>query len=108
MQFEPATPTQGTKVPASPEWSHEVKYDGFRLIVVRDGGRVRLLTRNGRDWSGRYPWITEAARMVRQKKFRNGREPLVGALPPSDLGPRRRKPAAVAAMVIRWQSAHGK
>ena len=34
-------------VPSSPDWIHEVKHDGFRLIVVRDGDRVRLLTRNG-------------------------------------------------------------
>ena len=44
MKFEPAIPTRGTKVPATPEWIHEVKYDGFRLIVHRDGDRVRLLT----------------------------------------------------------------
>jgi hypothetical protein len=48
-------------VPSSPDWIHEVKHDGFRLIVHRDGDRVRLLTRNGHDWSGRYPWIVEAA-----------------------------------------------
>jgi len=35
--------------------------NGYRLIVVRDADRVRLITRNGHDWSGRFPWITEAA-----------------------------------------------
>jgi ATP-dependent DNA ligase len=49
MQFSPAIPTRGTKVPASPDWIHEIKYDGFRLIVHRDGDRVRLLTCNGHD-----------------------------------------------------------
>ena len=33
----------------------------LRLIVQRDGRRVRLFTRNGHDWSGRFPLITEAA-----------------------------------------------
>ena len=47
MRFLPAIPTRGTMVPSSPDWIHEVKHDGFRLIVVRDGDRVRLLTRNG-------------------------------------------------------------
>jgi bifunctional non-homologous end joining protein LigD len=69
MQFQPAIPTRGTKVPASPEWIHEVKYDGFRLIVHRDGDRVRLLARNGHDWSGRYPWITESALKNRHQRF---------------------------------------
>ena len=59
--FEPCIPTRGTKVPAGPDWLHEIKYDGYRLIVQREGKRVRLFTRNGHDWSGRYPLITEAA-----------------------------------------------
>ena len=45
MQFAPAIPTRGTKVPASPDWIHEVKYDGYRLRLDRDGDRVRLITR---------------------------------------------------------------
>jgi ATP dependent DNA ligase-like protein len=69
MRFQPAIPTRGTKVPAGPEWLHEVKYDGFRLIVHRDGDRVRLLTRNGFDWNGRYPWIAESALKNRTRQF---------------------------------------
>jgi ATP-dependent DNA ligase len=69
VHFQPAIPTRGTKVPASPDWIHEVKNDGFRLIVHRDGGRIRLLTRNGHDWSGRYPWIVESALKNRIKQF---------------------------------------
>jgi ATP-dependent DNA ligase len=69
MKFQPAIPTRGSKVPAGPEWLHEVKYDGFRLIVHRDRNRVRLLTRNGFDWTGRYPWIAEAALKNRTKQF---------------------------------------
>jgi bifunctional non-homologous end joining protein LigD len=61
MTFLPAIPTRSIKVPASPEWIHEVKYDGFRLIVHRDGDRVRLLARNRHDWTARYPWIAESA-----------------------------------------------
>ena len=55
--FEPCIPTRGTKVPDRPEWIHEIKHDGYRLIVQRDGKRVRLFTRNGHDWSDRYPLI---------------------------------------------------
>jgi len=57
LSFEPCIPTRGTKVPAGPDWIHEIKHDGYRLIVQREGKRVRLLTRNGYDWSGRYPLI---------------------------------------------------
>jgi len=67
--FEPCIPTRGTKVPAGPDWYHEVKQDGYRLIVQRDGKRVRLFTRNGYDWSDRYPLITEAALRIRSTSF---------------------------------------
>jgi ATP-dependent DNA ligase len=40
---------------------HEIKHDGFRLMARRDAAGVRLLTRNGHDWSARYPQISEAA-----------------------------------------------
>src|SRR6516164_9407549 len=41
----------------------------YRLRLERDGGRVRLITRGGYNWTDRYPWIVEAARKVRQKRF---------------------------------------
>ena len=59
--FEPCIPTKAAKVPDRPEWIHEVKHDGYRLIVQRKGKRVRLFTRNGHDWSDRFPLISEAA-----------------------------------------------
>ena len=67
--FEFCIPTRGTAVPAGPDWYHEIKYDGFRLLVQRDGDRVRLITRGGYDWAKRYPWIAEAALKNRQKHF---------------------------------------
>jgi ATP-dependent DNA ligase len=68
-KFEFCIPTRGIKVPRSPDWLHEVKYDGYRLRVERDGDRVRLITRGGYDWTKRYPWIVEAALNSRYKQF---------------------------------------
>jgi bifunctional non-homologous end joining protein LigD len=34
---------------------HEIKHDGYRLIVRRHGEEVRLFTRRGYDWTDRYP-----------------------------------------------------
>ena len=62
-------PTRGIKVPGKPEWIHEVKYDGYRLRVERDGDRVRLITRGSYNWTKRYPWIVEAALKNRHKQF---------------------------------------
>jgi ATP-dependent DNA ligase len=67
--FEFCLPTNATKVPAGPEWLHEIKQDGFRIRVERDGDRVRLITRGGYDWTNRYPWIAESALKNRIKQF---------------------------------------
>ena len=57
----PCIPSRGTKVPDRPEWIHEIKHDGYRLLIQREGKRVRLFTRNGHDWTDKYPLIVEAA-----------------------------------------------
>jgi bifunctional non-homologous end joining protein LigD len=45
--YQPCLPTGKSSFPAGKDWLHEIKHDGYRLIVVRDGKRVRLFTRNG-------------------------------------------------------------
>jgi ATP-dependent DNA ligase len=65
----PCIPTRATKVPAGPGWVHEIKHDGYRLQVRRDGHTVRLFKRRGYDWSGRYPAITAIAMQLRAKSF---------------------------------------
>jgi bifunctional non-homologous end joining protein LigD len=67
--FDFCIPTRGTKVPDRPDWLHEIKYDGYRLRVELNGDHVRLITRNGYDWTGRYPWIAESALKNRIKQF---------------------------------------
>jgi ATP-dependent DNA ligase len=67
--FDFCLPTRSTVVPDGPDWLHEIKYDGYRLRVERDGDRVRLITRGGYDWTKRFPWVVEAALKNRQKRF---------------------------------------
>jgi bifunctional non-homologous end joining protein LigD len=45
MSFQFCVPTRSTSVPDGPDWLHEIKYDGYRLRVERNGDRVRLITR---------------------------------------------------------------
>ncbi len=52
----PCIPTRAYKVPAGPDWVHEIKHDGYRLQVRRDGDAVRLFTRRGYDWTGPKPY----------------------------------------------------
>jgi ATP-dependent DNA ligase len=59
--ISPCLPTVAERAPTGPGWVHEIKHDGYRLqIHIRDN-RVRLFTRNGNDWTERYPWIVEDA-----------------------------------------------
>ena len=67
--FEFCIPTKATSVPTGPDWLHEIKYDGYRLRLERDGRGVRLMTRGGYNFADRYPWIVEAARKMRQTRF---------------------------------------
>jgi bifunctional non-homologous end joining protein LigD len=67
--FEPCIQTRAAKVPAGPDWIHEIKHDGYRLIVQKDHKRVRLFTRNGHDWTDRYPLIVEAGLKNRSSSF---------------------------------------
>ncbi|HEU5218823.1 MAG TPA: hypothetical protein VFU23_09195, partial [Gemmatimonadales bacterium] len=52
-------------VPDGPGWLHEVKFDGYRVECVLDRGRARLFTRNGNDWTARFPGVAEAAAKLR-------------------------------------------
>jgi bifunctional non-homologous end joining protein LigD len=47
--IRPALPSPAERPPDGTDWVHEIKHDGYRLMVRRDGAGVRLLTRNGHD-----------------------------------------------------------
>src|SRR4051794_34757650 len=68
--FEFCMPTKGNTVPDGPDWVHEVKYDGYRLRLERDGERVRLITRGGYNWTTRYLWMSrQRGRSARSSSF---------------------------------------
>jgi bifunctional non-homologous end joining protein LigD len=46
--------------PEGPDWLHEIKFDGYRMHARLDRGAVRLLTRNGLDWTHKYPALSAA------------------------------------------------
>ena len=57
----PLAPTLVNGPPAGDYWLHEIKYDGFRTLVLVERGRARAFSRRGLDWTARYPRIVAAA-----------------------------------------------
>ncbi|WP_225132905.1 RNA ligase family protein [Bradyrhizobium yuanmingense] len=64
-----AIPVKGDRVPSGPDWLHEIKHDGYRMMLRRENDRVRLITKGGYDWTKRYPWIVETALKIRTSQF---------------------------------------
>ena len=67
--IEPCQPSKVARPPSGPLWVHEIKHDGYRLMVRRDGARVRCFTRNGHDWADRFPAIVDAAHRIKATSF---------------------------------------
>jgi ATP-dependent DNA ligase len=68
---------------------NEIKHDGYRLQVRRDGDAVRLFTRRGYDWSTRYPVIAGTAAQLRARSFTIDGEVAVCGPEGDDLGTSR-------------------
>ena len=58
----PYQPTLSGTVPSGPLWLHEIKHDGYRILARKERDRIRLWSRNGRDWSREFTAIAEASR----------------------------------------------
>ena len=61
-RVEPCLALLAAKPPSGDDWAFEVKWDGYRLAVHVERGRVRIITRGGHDWTDRFPTIASAAR----------------------------------------------
>src|SRR3954453_14312611 len=65
----PCLPRLTANPPKGAGWIHEIKHDGFRMMVRRNSVGGRLFTRNGYDWTERYPLIRQAAHALRASSF---------------------------------------
>jgi ATP-dependent DNA ligase len=69
MLYAFSLPTKADHVPAGPDWLHEVKYDGYRMMVIREQDCVRLISRGGDDRTRYFPLIVAVALKLRQEHF---------------------------------------
>jgi ATP-dependent DNA ligase len=57
------------EIPAGGEWQYEPKWDGFRTILSRDGGKIELQSKSGQLLTRYYPELVAAAAAIKAKKF---------------------------------------
>lgn len=61
-------PKQADVPPTGDGWLHEIKYDGYRIQLHVDAGKVTAYTRNGFGWTAKFPAIARAAHAVRARR----------------------------------------
>lgn len=86
-RVEPCLALLSSKVPTGADWSYEVKWDGYRLAVHVDRGRVCVITRGGHDWTHRFPTIArEAAELDVETAILDGEAVVLDERGASDFG----------------------
>lgn len=58
--FSPQLATLVEHAPEGDDWLHEMKFDGYRILAEKHGAKVRLVTRNGNDWTAKFSRLAEA------------------------------------------------
>ena len=53
--IQPCEPTLRDRLPKGEGWRYEVKFDGYRMQVHKADGAITIFTRNGADWTERFP-----------------------------------------------------
>ncbi|MCA3572576.1 MAG: DNA ligase D [Aestuariivirga sp.] len=63
----PSLAVLAPRPPQGEQWIHEIKHDGYRIEARIDGGKPKLLTRKGLDWTRRFPAVADALKALSLK-----------------------------------------
>ena len=64
----PMAATQVRVLPDGPDWSYELKFDGYRALIVKNGSKVSIRSRNDKDLCKLYPSLPAAAKRIDAKQ----------------------------------------
>jgi len=56
------------KLPEGGDWTYEVKFDGYRALLLKDGDRLQIRSRNDKDMTRTYPSIAAAGRRLQARQ----------------------------------------
>jgi hypothetical protein len=77
--IEPMLALAVTKLPEGPAWAYELKFDGYRALGLKASGRVRILSRNGKDFTKRFASIASALEALPDETMIDGEVIAYGA-----------------------------
>ncbi len=67
--IKPMEPELVDTPPQGDDWLHEIKFDGYRTQAIKDEDGIRLITKNGYDWTGRYIQLAGEAAAIGAESF---------------------------------------
>ncbi len=67
----PSAPVLKSEPPVGPQWLHEVKFDGWRAQLHKSGNEIAIFTRQGHDYTKRFPVIRDSVLALRAWKETN-------------------------------------
>ena len=66
--FDPQLATLVKAAPVGDDWLHELKYDGYRIGLRLEEGKVQLLSRRGKDWTAQFPELVAAGKKLKARQ----------------------------------------
>ena len=70
--IEPMLLQRAQSLPEGPEWSYEVKLDGYRALAIKTNGKVLLRSRNNKDFNSKYPGVVKALQRLSDETVIDG------------------------------------
>src|ERR1041385_2653315 len=67
--FPPLEALSVDEIPQGDNWQYEPKWDGFRCLVFRDGGKIELQSKSGQTLTRYFPDLVEAVAALKAKRF---------------------------------------